>query len=181
MRAPARLHEAPSPHSANGAAVGLRRNTICPHKAQPFCYKVQAPPQLKTLMDVRSHRCTCHAQQPNDNRTTDEASTSKRLSPATRQQIFTNCSAVSAAFVAVAAAIRRAAPVTGPYLFRSDQSAVQSLLQSMLLRLNSKKQHLQKQLACIWAIRHRFSLCVRLQLVVVTTQTMLWSHWQQQA
>lgn len=144
MRAPARLHGAPCPHRTNTSAVVVSTcMTACipSAKTPPFCCKVLQPSQLKPLTDVRRKRCICHAQ-PDNNRTTDEARFSKRqsLPTASRQQILTNCCAVSAAFVAVAAAIRLAAPVTGPYLFQSDQSAVQALLQSTLL-FRARLQH----------------------------------------
>lgn len=89
--------------------------------------------------EAQHHRlksCICLAQQSEHSQAKIDASTSGRLEPAaaSRQQVFTNCSIVSAAFVAVAAAIRLAAPVTGPFLFKSDQSAVQTLLQSEFIQ-----------------------------------------------
>ncbi len=76
-------------------------------------------------------RHRCHSRQADDQHTTPEPSTSSRPLPSvSRQQIFQNCYAVSAALAAAGAGIRAVAPIVSAGLFKTDAAAVQALLQS---------------------------------------------------
>lgn len=134
MSAPARLYEATCQHTPSTSLVVARNcKATCRYSTKTWasCGSLKPTPHHKPQQHT-SKRSICHAHDSENGQTTNEASTSARPAPAvaSRQQIFVNCSIVSAAFIAVAAAIRVAAPVTGPYLFKSNQSAVQALLQS---------------------------------------------------
>ena len=138
MIAPSRLCQVACSHTTDSSCANA---SICQVSCTPAA-KTWAPSssfRAISHQEAQHHRlkiCICLAQQSENSQTTNDASTSGRLQPAaaSRQQVFTNCSTVSAAFVAVAAAIRLAAPVTGPFLFKSDQSAVQALLQSEFIQ-----------------------------------------------
>lgn len=76
-------------------------------------------------------RHRCQSRQADDHNTTPEPSTSGRLIPSvSRQQVFQNCFAVSAALAAAGAGIRAVAPVVSAGLFKTEAAAVQALLQS---------------------------------------------------
>ena len=134
MSAPARLCEAACKHIPS---TWLTVSTICT-ATRRYSTKTWAsggslrPTPHQQTQQQTFKGCICHAHDSENGQATNEASTSARPVPASasRQQVFTNCSIVSLALIAVAAAIRVAAPVTGPYLFKSNQSAVQALLQS---------------------------------------------------
>lgn len=139
MSAPARLYETTRQHTPSTSLVVARiSKATCRYSTNSWasCGSLRPTPYQKTQQQT-SKGCICHAHDSENGQTTNEASTSARPAPAvaSRQQVFTNCSIVSAAFIAVAAAIRVAAPATGPYLFKSNQSAVQALLQSKFSRL----------------------------------------------
>lgn len=139
MSAPARWCEAACHHTPS---TWLAVSRICQAtrgysaKTWASCGSLRPTPHQKNKQQTLKG-CRCHAHDSENGQATNEASTSARPAPAvaSRQQVFTNCSIVSLAFTAVAAAIRVAAPVTGPYLFKSNQSAVQALLQSKFSQL----------------------------------------------
>jgi len=87
-------------------------------------------------------RHRCHSRQADDHNTTPEPSTSGRPLPSvSRQQIFQNCCAVSAAIAATGAGIRAVAPVVSAGLFKTDAAAVQALLQSGYTYYNNRIEH----------------------------------------
>ena len=190
MSAPSRLCQVACSHTTDSSCAIARLHQSCTPAA-----KTGAPSSSFRPISHQQHKskiCICLARQSENSRTTNDASTSGRLAPAaaSRQQVFTNCSFVSAAFIAVAAAIRLAAPVTGPYLFKSNQPAVQALLQSECIQFVCSKVQ-QLVLSYVHDISiHRYhayvnhsklQTCMRLQSAMATWQIMLWSHWQQQA
>ena len=114
-------------HSASGHTLAC----ACTARPLPHTH------EQSLLRGSKSARRICLAQPPETSQIIPESSTSGKASSAktSRQQVFASCSIVSAAFAAAAAAIRLAAPVTSPYLFKTDQSAVQTLLHSKCLLL----------------------------------------------
>lgn len=94
---------------------------------------------LCSMLGLQSHRTlptpdlprlVCHCIQSDDYQTAEEPSTSGRPLPTvSRQQVFINCSVVSAVFAAAATGLRLATPIINPFVFRNDPAAVQALLQ----------------------------------------------------
>ena len=107
------------------------------HTLAPACFVQPLSHTQKHIVSrgSESARYICLAQPHENSQITPKPSTSERAATAksSRQQVLTSCSIVSAAFVAIAAVIRLAAPVTSPYFFKSDRSAVQTLLHSECL------------------------------------------------
>ena len=104
------------------------------HRASDLLLTRQTTHSLQIQHIVRgTHlpRHCCHSRQTEDQHTTPEPSTSGRPLPSvSRQQVFQNCFAVSAALAAAGAGIRAVAPVVSAGLFKTEAAAVQALLQS---------------------------------------------------
>ena len=139
MSAPSRLCQVPCSHTTDNsrAVAKLCQTSWTPATKTWAPCSVFRPISHQKAQHCKLRGCVCLSQQSENSRATNDARTSGRLGPAaaSRQQVFANCSIVSAAFIAVATVIRLAAPATGPYLFKSDQSAVQALLQSEFIRV----------------------------------------------